>query len=80
MRNLIQNIKRAAYRRQLQHLRNYLSVGDRVLVIRGQETYPGVVLNVRRYAHGLPEAWVQCDNFRFAGWVGLDAILPEEGV
>jgi len=72
------HLERAAYRRKLQNLRNGLAVGDRVLFIRGEQAIPAVVLNVRRYTHGSAEAWVQGDDFQYAGWISVEAILPEE--
>lgn len=80
MRNFIKKIKRAAYRRRVRHLRANIAVGDRIQVIRGQELFPGVVLNVRLYAHGSTEVWAQCDDFKYAGWVALESVLPVEGV
>ena len=52
--------------------------GDLIRVIRGDGTHPAQVLNVRGYAHGVTEVYVQGADHRFAGWATVDTILPEQ--
>lgn len=71
-------LARGAWSRKVRAVRAEVRAGDLVRVLRGGEAVPAMVLNVRRYAHGPTEVYVQADGERFAGWVSVEAILPLE--
>lgn len=78
IKRLRQANQRRRYAQEVRRTRSLVSPGDRIRVIRGDGIQPATVLNVRAYAHGSTEAYVQGDGMKFAGWVAVDSILPFE--
>lgn len=76
--NQINNRRR--YANEVRVLRSTISPGARVRVVRVDGTRPAMVMNVRAYAHGITEAFVQADDSSFSGWHGVDEILPDREV
>lgn len=71
------------FARKVSSLRNAITVGSRVSLLRPNEAMVqhqqlnGVVLNVRNYYHGQPEVYFLADNHQCMLWVTLDMIMPE---
>jgi hypothetical protein len=73
--------RRRRYSTEVRRVRSLLSPGDRIRVLRGDgNIFSALVLNVRAYAHGSNEAFVQGDDNQFSGWVPEETILPFEAV
>jgi hypothetical protein len=77
---LMKHLNQRRYAQQVRQLRRMVAPGDRVTVIRGPGSLPGLVINVRGYAHGTTEVYVRADDDKFMGWVPVDMILPAEEV
>lgn len=88
---LFKHNQRRRYAGEVRLLRSTVSPGTRVRLQRsdgafsvlGEEGVPAghkaryaLVMNVRAYSHGTTEVYVQTDDCSFAGWVGVDEILP----
>lgn len=82
MKKLIKSLadRRASrrYAELVRTTRSRVAPGDIIRVIRGDGTHPAQVMNVRSYAHGVTEVYVQGNDHKFAGWMTVDTILPEE--
>lgn len=70
--------RRASYARRVRALRRNLAPGEIIRVIRPDGTHAATVLNVRIYAHGQPECYLQGESHSFAGWYPVEALLPFE--
>jgi hypothetical protein len=74
----IERVRNRRYAARVRQSRRSVAPGERVRVVRGSETVPGTVLNVRAYAHGATEVYVRSDDGRWIAWVAVDSILPLE--
>jgi len=68
--------QRRRYANEVRVLRSTISPGARVRVQRDDGFTPATVMNVRGYSHGMTEVYVQADDCSFAGWHGVDVVLP----
>jgi hypothetical protein len=50
----------------------------RVTYVTRDDEFQGTVLNVRHYQHGQSQAYVMCDDHKYAGWVDVESLIPED--
>lgn len=79
----LQRIRKASNLRrfsdEVRRVRSNVSPGEKIRVVRGDETFVATVLNVRAYSHGMTEVYVRRDGpTHYMGWVPVDVILPFE--
>lgn len=82
MRKLLQSLRaraqNRAYCRDVERLRQTVSAGDRVTLIRPAcRKLNALVMNSRAQAYGPREAFVMSDDGSFSGWVSVENVFPE---